>query len=305
MAISKSSLLRGRVGNQVYRISNGRQIVASLPASVKQPRTEPQMNQRSKWPNIIAMYRAFQPYAKECFEYKSRGISDYNRFVSINVQSTPVYLTKAESSVKGGIAAPYMVSQGSLDPIEVEGKGTDAISDIAVGNLTITDTTTVKEFAAAVVNNNANFSYNDQISFLMFVQKLDSSNDIPVIRAYGYRVNLSPTDETPLLDVAGEYGFTVKNSKLTVSADLPQCVFAWIHSRKTSGGKTLVSSQRLIDNNDMLTAYTSSDKRLSAMQSYGYSSGIFIVPDGTSTSGGTAGGDTTGGDGNQGESPLG
>ena len=57
----------------------------------------------SKFPNIVAMYRAFHGLLKESFEKKRKGrrskdVSDFNRFMSANLQSAPVFLTQSESA---------------------------------------------------------------------------------------------------------------------------------------------------------------------------------------------------------------
>lgn len=317
MALQKNEKLVGRVGSKSYAIVAGRQIVRQLPTSVTQTRTEALMTQRSKWPNVIANYRALKGLLRLCFEYKAKGVSDYNRFVSVNLMGPNVYIDKSTSNLKGGVAAPYMISQGTLEPIVVTGSGAEAVTNIELGSLTISTTTKVKDFAKAVVENNAAWQYGDQISFIMVVQDTDVTNNIPVLRAYGYRVNLSETDETKLQEIGGIYGFATKSGKLAVGSNIVTGAFAWIHSRKSTGGKTLVSSQRLIDNNPILPDYCDDAAKLTSMRSYGFGSSIFIQPDGTSSgssvvNGGSTGGSgsaggsgSTGGDGSAEDNPLG
>lgn len=132
------------------------------------------------------------------------------------------------------------------------------------------------------------FEYDDQVSFLFFAQHIDATTNVPIIRAYGWRVNLSPTDTTTLLSVGGNFGFASTEGFLGISSEsVGNCGFAWIHSRKTAGGKTLVSSQRLIVSNSLLSSYTSEAAKLASMQSYGLADDVFITPDGTSNGSGT------------------
>ena len=93
--------ISGRVGDLVYFVRGGQQIVRSVPASVKNPRTEAQMRQRMKWANVLAVYKALQPCLKGCFEVKAAGQTDYNRFMSTNLQSSPVYLEKGIARMGG------------------------------------------------------------------------------------------------------------------------------------------------------------------------------------------------------------
>lgn len=149
-----SNMYTGTIGDRVYKIVKGQQIVVSAPSRVNQPNTEAQMQHRCKWPNVVGMYRAYKPYAKHCFEYKAKTASDYGRFVSVNVTYSDVYLTKEMANQKAAIVAPYLVSQGSLDTITVSGTGSSAKSDISLGALNIGSATTVAQFAEAVVANN-------------------------------------------------------------------------------------------------------------------------------------------------------
>lgn len=298
MAITKSNVLRKRIGDKVYKLVNGQQVVAQLPAMVKQPRTSAQMAQRAKWPNVIAMFRAFSPYAKLCFEFKGATMSDYNRFVQLNLMSNNVYIDKSIAQQKGGIAALYMVSQGTLDSIVVTGEGINAASDINVGSITIDDKTTVKAFSDAVVSANpGRFEYGDQITFIMFKQLTDATNEVPYIKCVAAKVVLNGQSDKKLWDIVDKTGFFSKDGKLTVSATLPQCTFAWIHSRKTLSGKTLVSSQRLQNNNTMLSEYMTEVAKTATMKSYGVNSPVYITPDTNGTSTGAAGGGSSSGGG--------
>lgn len=313
----KKIFFQGRFGDEVHRIVNGREIVSMAPAVVSQPRTEAQMQQRSKWPNIVAMYRAFKPYAKDCFEEKSGGKSDYNQFMGINLRGPNVYIPKQVSSLKGGVAATYKVSHGTLDSIEVEGSGTEAVTKISLGDLKLSDTTTVSQFAEAVVTNNVGYEYNDQIVFLLFKQKMDETIDVPMIRAESYRVFLDRDCSYPLRSVVGTYGFAQsEDGRLAVSSTVPQGCYAWIHSRKVDAEKTLVSSQRLVDNNPLLAEYMNDDSKLSAMKSYGLKEASYITPKAnvllsgsTASSGSESGGSASGGGGSEGDvdpdNPLG
>lgn len=292
----KNNMRRGKFAGEVHRIVDGREIISALPAVVKQPNTEAQMAQRSKWPNVVAMYRAFKPYAKACFEGNFKGVKDYHRFMAANLMGPNVYVTKDIAKFRGGVAAPYVVSQGSLKSINVTGTGGEATTDIALGNLTITDSTTVKQFAEAVVTNNPRFCYNDQISYLLFRQEEDAAIGVPLISAEGYLVELNKDDERTLRSVAGSYGFNKSaDGFLSVSSTVPQGTFAWVHSRKSEGGSTLVSSQRLIDNNPILANYTDSEAKLAAMQSYGLKETPFITPTNSTTGSTTSGGSSSSG----------
>ena len=292
--------MSGKVGNLVYVVRSGEQVVRSVATSVNNPRTDAQMTQRMKWPNVLALYRTLQPYMKDCFETKPSGQSDYNRFMSINLNSRPVYLEKGVARLGATIVAPYVLSQGSLPSIQVGGD--TPATNIALGALTIGDDTTVGEFAQAVVQNNGGFRYGDQISFFKLRQEEDSLDGHPYVSTSAVRVNLDPAGTGKLRDIAPADGFSTVGGMLGADAALSGEGVAWVHSRRVDG-KTRVSSQRLIVSNDLLEEYSTNQMLSVATNSYGGSTEVFIRPNGTSggvtTESGT--GSTPGGTGEDGE----
>lgn len=94
--------ISGSAGNLTYRIRGGKQVMTGRIQKMTNPKTALQVNQRIKFPNIVAMYRAFHGLLKDGFEKKCKGrskyVSDFNRFMSANLQSVPVFLTQSESA---------------------------------------------------------------------------------------------------------------------------------------------------------------------------------------------------------------
>ena len=95
--------ISGSAGNLTYRILEGKQVMMGRIQKMTNPKTALQVNQRIKFPNIVAIYRAFHGLLKEGFEKKRKGrrskdVSDFNRFMSANLQSAPVFLTQSESA---------------------------------------------------------------------------------------------------------------------------------------------------------------------------------------------------------------
>ena len=258
--------LSGRVGDLVYFVRGGQQIVRSVPASVKNPRTDAQMLQRMKWANILAVYRALQPCLKDNFEAKAAGQTDYNRFVSINLNSLPVYLEKNAARMGAAVVAPYVVSQGSLPEIHVSGE--TPVTDIALGTLTLDGATTVGEFARAVVQHNDGFCYGDCLTFLMLRQQEDSQDGHPFVVPTFARVCLDPSDGSLLHGLAPAAGFSSVDGFLGAADVLSGAGVAWVHSR-TLNGRTHVSSQRLVVENDLLEGYSDPRMLSAASRSYG------------------------------------
>ncbi len=282
----------GKVGDLVYSVRGGQQVIRGVPTSSKNPQTAAQMMQRMKWPNIVAVYKSLRPYMRDCFENKVGGQTDYNLFMGVNLHSTPVYLEKEDVRLGAAVVAPYVVSQGSLPAIQVSGE--TPATDIALGTLAIDDDTTVAEFAQAVVRNNDGFRFGDQISFFKLQQEEDSLDGHPYVTASAVRVNLDAADTSTLRSVAPAEGFSTVSGMLGAGAPLDGAGVAWVHSR-TVNGRTHVSSQRLVVANDLLENHSGQDMLSAATDSYGGYNTVFIRPDGTSDGTTTDGGSTPGG----------
>ena len=171
--------MSGSAGQLTFKTVNGRTVVSEKVTKVRNTRTKGQQRQRMKWVNIVRMYAGLVPLLKNAFERKAQYHTDYNMFVRANSVAAPVYLTKAESDGGACIAAPYQITQGTLPSISVKGTGDKAVTSINLGGLAIDENTTVKDFAKAVVTNNPEFDYGDQISFYKVLQRLNAETQIP------------------------------------------------------------------------------------------------------------------------------
>ena len=238
--------MKGSAGQLTFKQVNGQTIVSEKVTAVANPRTDAQMQTRTKFTNIIQMYRGIRPLLNYGFEAKPKTLSDYNMFVKVNMQRTPIYLTK--QAVAGGacIATAYQISQGSLPAIVVTGTGQSGVTDIRLGSLDITSNTTVAQFSTKVVENNADYRYGDQISFFLVKQMVNAETGIPYCQFSAAKVILDAANEDKLADVTGSsHGFASVDGKLGHSGNDGDCAYAWVHTRK-SDGKTLVSSQSLL-----------------------------------------------------------
>ena len=93
---------------------------------------------------------------------------------------TPVYLTKSEVNAGACVVAPYKITNGKLNSIVITGHGSQAVTDIALGSLTINDETTVADFSNAVVQNNKDFEYGDQITDFLLTQHINTVTCTPI-----------------------------------------------------------------------------------------------------------------------------
>ena len=295
--------LNGSAGSLTFKQVNGRTVVSEKATTVKNARTPAQQRQRTKWGNVIQMYKGICPLINYGFESKPVGKSDYNMFMQANMKLTDIYLTRQEVAGGACIAAPYLLTQGSLPSIVVVGKGEMAKTDIFLGELKIDENTTVKEFAQAVVSNNADYDYGDQIAFFDVLQKVNAVTGIPYCQFSATNVVLDKASEVKLWDLVNKHGFNTSSDGFLMHQEGEgNGVYAWVHSRK-GASKTLVSTQTLIDNNaEMLAEYSGDNAYKRSVKTYGGESSAFLTPGTMTTSGAEAAtpSEEQGGSGNDG-----
>ena len=286
--------LNGSAGSLTFKQYAGQTVVSEKISVVKRSNTPMQMRQRTKWGNVIQMYKGICPLINYGFESKPVGKSDYNMFMKVNMKGSDIYLTREEVAGGGCIAAPYQLTQGTLPSIVVTGSGDNVRTDISLGDLTIDAETLVKDFAIAVVSNNLDYDFGDQISFFDVLQRVNAVTGIPYCQFLATNVVLDKASEVKLLDMVSKYGFATVDGYLGHIEGEGAGVFAWVHSRKSSA-KTLVSTQSLVNNNDEMIAEYSGDQAYKrSVKTYGGESSAFLTP-GTTTTQATDGSASAGG----------
>lgn len=283
--MSKGNMLlgtvAGKLGDMVMMRRNGEQVQRIYIARPKDAKTTAQGQQRSKLANIVRMYQCASDYFARAFANKTSKQSDYNAFVQRNIGRSPVvYLPKEIAQAGGGVVAPYIISDGGLQPIIVTGQGVQTRTNISVGaDFEITETTTNAELTAAILANNAFIQEGDQLSYLSIEQF--TQDGVPRLRARKYELTLSSSDATPVLDVMPEQAMSVSGGFIAHGEEVYSGAYAWILSRKTKD-KLDVSRQNLIVTSQSLySAYTGTSAATRAAVSYGNNQDVFLTPGGS------------------------
>lgn len=281
LAIGKA---RGSMGNLTYRTRGGLTISSQkVSKGLKRAGTLAQMMLRVQWANIVAIWQAFTGQDRPSFENSDARVSDFNMFMSRNNGAAPVYLTKSEAGQGGAVVAPYLVTEGSLPAIDVSASGVSGEigTDISLGNISIGEETTVKQFSDAVVQNNEEFQYGDQITAFVLRQEINSQTNVPYVRVQAFKIVLDGDDTTTLLSDIDPDGLVFAKQGASDKLGMNQTVnggAVYIHSRKVNG-KTKVSTQRLIVSNTILSRYQTPTKMAEAIVSYGgQTSALYLTP---------------------------
>lgn len=285
MAIVSSMWLKGakkRLGGTVIYQAMGQTRQRELAAEVSNPRTESQMGQRVKWANLVNIYRANRNWMKYAFETKKANQSEYNKFMSLNVADSRIYLTKPVANAGGCVVDTYIVTQGSLPSIEfVPTTNSFYRSNIELAPGTDESAISVKEFADMVVERNPALRYGDQLSFIRMTQMTNASTGVPYVVVREYEVILDPNNLQPLANyLPMQYMSTWGGDELFLAVQTASGRsggFAMILSR-TISGKTYVSSQRVIPvaMEAYIEAFSNSAALQAAIDSYGVSEDAFL-----------------------------
>ena len=265
-----NSKMRGKVGNWVYARLNGQTIAKEKADKKATPtRSRAQMLTRMQWANLVNLYGAFKGTLHPSFENKPITRSDYNMFISANVNANPVYLTQNQARQGGCLVAAYQITRGKLPSISVEfGNNNIPESSIAVGSLTIGNSTTLKAFSDAIIQNNSGWMSGDQLSVFVAHQLMDANTGVPRVEINAIEITLdSAADTTMLSDLVETSFFSVVDGYLALSGPVNGGV-AFVHSRYVNG-KTSVSTQFFVVNNTYLAQYQTNSAYENAVVSYG------------------------------------
>lgn len=287
MAIIRSAantIKHGKVGETTFYTALGRQIARqSMNNSnfgTSASRTQSQQSNRVRWANLVNFYKVSRSWMRMAFESKKTGQTDYNKLMSINVSASTVYLTRELAAAGAAVAADYIITQGSLPSVSVTKNGEKWVTSIALGNLQIGEETTVAAFTAAVVAANKTITEGMQMSFISYMQDVDSMG-VPRLICTPYEVTLDTTNTSPLKDYLPEFCAQSLNGYLATSEDIALGAFAYVISDQRNG-KIQVSTQRLITNNaSLLAEYSSGTALNAAVDSYGVDESVMLSPEST------------------------
>lgn len=286
MAIVNNFYLRNqkkKLAGAVYYQAMGQTRSRELRTEISNPRTQAQMEQRTKWANLVNFYRVNAPWMKYAYETKKRNQSEYNKFMSLNVPNARIYIPKSFASQGACIVDAYQMTQGSLPAIEFTKSGNFWVSNIILpSDFDFTEISTVGEVSAAILQMNPAIREGDQLSFIRLTQQVNSNSGVPFVVVRKYEVIINSNDFRPFYDFmpvdyvsaterTGTYSIAIEDSGNAGG-------FLLILSR-TISGKTYVSPQSIIvaNNDALISQYSSAAAQQAAIDSYGESEDAFLT----------------------------
>lgn len=274
---------RKRLAGAVIYQAMGQTRSRELAVSVSNPRTTAQMSTRVKWANLVNFYRANASWMKFAYETRKQNQSEYNKFMSLNVSPSRIYLPKPIANQGGCIVDAYRMTQGSLASVEFIRDNQGWQSNLYLVNSSEFDeNVTVAEMTQSLLQANPALREGDQLSFIRFTQMTNASTGVPFVIVRKYEVILNSTDLRRFYDfMPVEYiswNYQAGTEYIRVDDSGNAGGFVVILSR-TVGGKTYVSTQDIIvANNDlMINTYSTEAALQTAIDSYGDSAEPFLT----------------------------
>ncbi len=262
--------ISGKVGQLLYRQTRTGTVISELPVKPAIPRRSArQMDRRTQWGNLAAIYKQFDSMLRRGYENLPPQMSVFNAFIQANIDVVKVYITKTIRLNGGAILAPYQIASNIL------------VSGIRLGSLAIDANTTVGQFSQAVIDNNDNFDEGDQLTFFHGIQSIDTVTRTPRATIKGYKVVLNTAEDTKLWDVVDRIGFSVTDNCLATSQQITNGAAVWVHSRETADGALKVSTQLFFVENSALATYQGRTAFTAAANSYGgiNSAAVYLQPE--------------------------
>lgn len=277
--VNQSKKLAGAVIYQAMGQTRSRE----LAASVSNPRTMSQMNQRVKWANLVNFYRINSGWMKFAYETKKTNQSEYNKFMSLNVSNSRIFLPKSLAAQGACVVDSYVMTQGSLASIEVTAAEEMWLTNLFLGeNGVISMNTTIGEASQLLLENNPAIREGDQLSFIRFSQLTNPSTGVPYVVVRKYEVIIKANDTRPFYEFMPDAYISYEESggqNVLCVVDSGNAGGFLLCLSRTVGGKTYVSTQSIVvaNNAALIAQYSSSTALQEAIDSYGESDEPFLT----------------------------
>lgn len=285
-------LIKGGVGGFSYYVKSKRQQVRVRKNNSNYGegarRSLAQQSQRVKWPNMVAVYRQIQGWGKKAFQLKGDNQTDFNRFMSLNIESAEVYLTKEQFNMGACVFNFMRVSDGSLPEVTListsfPGQGNTQF--VRTNILLSGDLSTFSNYGAfcqSLINNNlGRFKDGDALAFIEYVNYLDT-NSIPRAVSYYQEIVLDVTSTAEVGDFLPlEYCRTNDSNEFCwgpARQDTNGVGCSIIHTRLQKGKLLISPAQLYLYYTEFSRPYCTNTAKAAAIASYGLDVDVELIP---------------------------
>ena len=286
MAVTRNNLsmkMNGKVGAYSFYTSTGGRQVARIANNSSNygetaKRTVAMQTRRSRWGNLVSFYSANKDLMARAYERKGANLSDYNRFMQLNIPLASVSLVKDDFMRGMAILQEYVIADGSLPEIDVA----EVQEDGCVFNLlTKIDgefaDKTIGQISVDLLDNNPQLQQGDQLTFVSYT---NAGTTPSTIRIYRHLCEMTIDTKSAISFGTLKYANIIAGNGLKVVIAGQGDVFgqAIIHSRSV-GGSLLVSRAKITLNSDTLVRQFSAPEAVKkAIDSYGVDAEKLLEP---------------------------
>lgn len=277
MAITRNNLsmkMNGRVGAYTFYTTNGGRQVARIANNGSNygdsaKRTVAMQTRRTKWGNLVTFYRLNRDLMGRAFESKDANISDYNRFMQLNVPFARVALTK-DAFMRGVcILQEYVVSDGSLPgfsaAVEEDGKINWSLKSSIDGEFA---DHTIGEVTDDLLANNPTLQKGDQLTFVSWTNA-GNVDSLPRLYRHLCEVTLDPASSINFGELPSSNIVGAAQGNVQILGQGPVYGQVIILSRVVSG-KLLVSRSTIaLSSETFVQQFSAPDAVKEAIDSYG------------------------------------
>lgn len=286
MAVTRNNLsmkMNGKVGAYSFYTSTGGRQVARIANNSSNygetaKRTVAMQTRRSRWGNLVSFYSANKDLMARAYERKGANLSDYNRFMQLNIPLASVSLVKDDFMRGMAILQEYVIADGSLPEIDVA----EVQEDGCVFNLLTKidgefSDKTIGAISVDLLDNNPQLQQGDQLTFVSYT---NAGTTPSTIRIYRQLCEMTIDTKSAVSFGTLKYAKIVAGNGLKVAIAGQGDVFgqAIIHSRSV-GGSLLVSRAKIALNSDTLVKQFSAPEAVKkAIDSYGVDNEKLLEP---------------------------
>ena len=275
--------MNGKVGAYSFYTSTGGRQVARIANNSSNygetaKRTVAMQTRRSRWGNLVSFYSANKDLMARAYERKGANLSDYNRFMQLNIPLASVSLVKDDFMRGMAILQEYVIADGSLPGIDVA----EVQEDGCVFNLLTSldgefSGYTIGAISVDLLDKNPQLQQGDQITFVSYT---NAGTTPSTIRIYRHLCEMTLDPKSAISFGTLKYANIVAGNGLKIVLAGQGDVFgqAIIHSRSV-GGSLLVSRAKITLNSDTLVRQFSAPEAVKkAIDSYGVDSEKLLEP---------------------------
>lgn len=277
MAVTRNNLsmkLNGKVGAYSFYTSTGGRQVARIANNSSNygetaKRTVAMQTRRSRWGNLVSFYSANKDLMARAYERKGSNLSDYNRFMQLNIPLATVSLVKDDFMRGMAILQEYVIADGSLPEIDVaEVQEDGCVFNLLTGIDGEFADRTIGQVSVDLLDHNPQLQQGDQLTFVSYT---NAGNTPSTIRIYRHLCEMTIDPKSAVSFGTLKYANIIAGNGLKVVIAGQGDVFgqAIIHSRSV-GGSLLVSRAKIMLNSDTLVSQFSAPEAVKkAIDSYG------------------------------------